>query len=149
VQVEVRIRSVGRSLLTHQGLVGVRRKFSRDRPFTSELSIGILSPSASYRGVSLDRYNEVSAHTFPQIRYPWNTLRLKLQRYPCACRFISFVAKIPNKISGTVTEKDCCIYLRTLWSSYISFFFVSTFPYPWRSHPFTTSPPQLMSSMIH
>ena len=56
VQVEVRLRFVGRNLLTDQGLAGARSKFLRDRPLTSsvELSIGILSPSASYRGVSLD-----------------------------------------------------------------------------------------------
>jgi hypothetical protein len=77
VQVEVRLKSVGRILLIDQGLAGAQSKFLRDRPLTSsvELSIGILSPSASYHGVSLERLYEVSTHTFPWIRYPWNTLR--------------------------------------------------------------------------
>jgi hypothetical protein len=105
VQVEVHLRSVGRSLLTDQGLAGARSKFLRDRPLISSivLSLGILSILASYLGVSLDRLYEVSTHTFPWIRYPWNTLRWKLQRYRCACGFISCNTKIPNNGGGNLT----------------------------------------------
>jgi hypothetical protein len=104
VQVKVILRSVGWSLLADQGLAGARTMFLRDRPLTSyiEISIGILSPIASYRGVSLDRLNGVSTHTFPWIWCPSNTLRCKLQQYPCACVFISCDAKILNKLSGII-----------------------------------------------
>jgi hypothetical protein len=58
--------------------------------------MGILSILDSYLSVSLDRLYEVSAHTFRWIRYPWNTLRWKLQWYSRASRFIRVKLKYPT-----------------------------------------------------
>jgi hypothetical protein len=109
------------------------------------LSLGILSILTSCLGVSLDQLYEVSTHTFPWIRYPWNTLKWKLQRYLWACGFISCVTKISNKLSSVVAEEQL-LYLPSYPVVLVSFVFLCFYlcpHYPWRSHPFTTSPPQL------
>jgi hypothetical protein len=102
---------------------------SRDRSLISSivLSLGILSILASYLVVSLDRLYKVSTHTFPWIRCPWNTLSESYNGIRALADLFRVSLKYPTSFRAPLPRSGCCIYLRTLWSSYIFlFFFIST-----------------------
>jgi hypothetical protein len=130
VQVEVRLRSVGRSLLTDQGLAGARIRFLSNRPLTSsvELSIEILSLRLPLILVCPWTNYMKSVHT---CSLGFNTLEIlwgESYNDICALADLFFVSlKYPTSFLALLLGNSCCIYLPTQWSSYLFTFLYSTF----------------------